>query len=77
MPVDRRVRRRDGPDDLRGRVMALFTLCLLGAFPLGGLLGGTLAKSLGAPTTTLISAAVVLVTALAVRATHPELRTAP
>lgn len=65
------------PDALRGRVMALFTLCVLGAFPCGGLLGGAMAKAFGAPATTLIGAGVVLVAALAMSATHPELRDAP
>ncbi len=39
------------PDDLRGRVMALYTMMLLGMAPVGALLGGAAAEKLGAPFT--------------------------
>ena len=35
------------PDRLRGRMMSLYTLVLLGLMPAGGLLMGTLATQLG------------------------------
>jgi hypothetical protein len=35
------------PDELRGRVMSVFTLLLMGLSPMGGLLAGTLAELLG------------------------------
>ncbi|MCS6954080.1 MAG: MFS transporter [Bryobacterales bacterium] len=38
------------PDVLRGRVMALYSMMLLGMAPLGSLAAGVLAQSLGAPT---------------------------
>ena len=62
------------PDALRGRVAALFTLAVLGSFPVGGFFGGFMARAVGAPTTTLIDAALLAVAAVVVRATHPALR---
>jgi hypothetical protein len=44
------------PDELRGRVMSVFTLIFFGAMPLGSLMVGALATRLGAPTTILINA---------------------
>lgn len=37
------------PDELRGRVMSLYTLTFFGLMPLGALLAGTLAEHLGEP----------------------------
>jgi MFS family permease len=65
------------PDGLRGRVASLFTLSVLGSFPLGGLLGGLLAKAAGAPATTCVSAGLLAAAALAVRGTHRQLHDAP
>lgn len=39
------------PDRLRGRVMAVYSMLFLGMAPFGSLLGGALAKPLGAPLT--------------------------
>jgi MFS family permease len=39
------------PDDLRGRVMSVYSMMFMGMAPLGALLGGALADSLGAPVT--------------------------
>ena len=39
------------PDQLRGRVMALYSMMFMGMAPFGALLGGALADSLGAPLT--------------------------
>src|SRR6266849_6147691 len=39
------------PDELRGRVMALYTMMFMGMAPFGALLGGALADGLGAPIT--------------------------
>lgn len=44
------------PDALRGRVAALFTLTVLGCFPIGGLAAGFCAKGVGAQATTVIAA---------------------
>lgn len=39
------------PDRLRGRVMAVYSMVFMGLSPVGALLSGTLARSLGAPLT--------------------------
>lgn len=39
------------PDELRGRVMAVYSMMFMGMAPIGALLGGTLAERLGAPLT--------------------------
>lgn len=48
------------PDDLRGRVMGVFTLTFFGGMPLGSLLAGAMAQRIGEPATVLINASVVL-----------------
>jgi len=45
------------PDRLRGRVMAVYLMMFLGMSPLGALLGGLLAKPLGAPLTVALGGA--------------------
>ncbi|MDW8405998.1 MFS transporter, partial [Chloroflexus sp.] len=35
------------PDELRGRVMSVFTLMLIGMSPLGGMLAGSIAELIG------------------------------
>ena len=47
-------------DEFRGRVSGLYMMTW-GLFPLGGLLAGTLADTLGAPSATLIGAGIVAV----------------
>lgn len=64
------------PDALRGRVVALYTMCVLGAFPSGGLLAGWTAHFWGAPVTTTVSATVLAFAVLLVAWTHRDLRRA-
>jgi MFS family permease len=42
------------PDDLRGRVMAVYSMMFMGMAPIGALLGGALSDRLGAPLTVAI-----------------------
>jgi MFS family permease len=42
------------PDELRGRVMAVYSMMFMGMAPIGALLGGALADRLGAPLTVAI-----------------------
>jgi len=42
------------PDELRGRVMAVYSMMFMGMAPLGALLGGALSDRLGAPWTVAI-----------------------
>ncbi|HLB37142.1 MAG TPA: MFS transporter [Gemmatimonadales bacterium] len=51
------------PDELRGRVMSVFTLAFVGMGPIGALQAGILADRIGAPTTLMVGALVcVLIT---------------
>lgn len=49
------------PDELRGRVMSVFSLIFFGGMPLGSLLVGSLASQVGAPHTLVINACLLLV----------------
>lgn len=64
------------PDAFRGRVASLFTLAVLGSFPVGGFFGAMLAKQIGAPWTTCVDAVLLATATLTIRATHPQLRDA-
>jgi MFS family permease len=48
------------PDQLRGRVMALYSMMLIGVTPIGAFLGGALAGKIGAPLTVGIGGAACL-----------------
>jgi predicted MFS family arabinose efflux permease len=48
------------PDQLRGRVMSIYTLAIFGTFPLGALLSGTAAAVIGEPATVALGASVML-----------------
>jgi MFS-type transporter involved in bile tolerance (Atg22 family) len=50
------------PDQLRGRIMAIYTVCLHGMVSLGQLALGGLADWIGVPLTVMLSAACLLVT---------------
>jgi len=56
---------------------AIYTLSVLGSFPLGGLMAGMLAEFSDAPHATILAAAVVLASVSAVFLTHPTLREVP
>ena len=62
------------PDTLRGRVMSLYTLTLLGLMPFGGLLLGAIADVTSSATAIGIGGAVWAVTVLAVILVRPGLR---
>src|SRR5204863_8197466 len=53
------------PDELRGRVMAVYTTVFAGSAPIGGLLMGWLASNAGAPAAILFGGAVSVLAALA------------
>jgi MFS family permease len=61
-------------DRLRGRVMSLLGMVFKGALPLGMLLYGKAAATLGAPTAVMIGAAGCVLTGLAFRIQLPSLR---
>jgi predicted MFS family arabinose efflux permease len=49
------------PDELRGRVMSLYTLMFGGAFPLGAFMIGAIAEALGVPTALVVAGSAGLV----------------
>jgi MFS family permease len=49
------------PDAMRGRVMALYSITLVGMAPFGSLFAGTLASLIGAPATVLVSGVICAV----------------
>jgi MFS family permease len=68
----------DVPDNLRGRVMAIYSMVFLGMMPLGGLEIGYLAEHLGAPWAVRINTTACLVIAAALYWwSHRETRRTP
>jgi predicted MFS family arabinose efflux permease len=61
-------------DEMRGRVMGVYTFFFFGAFPLGSLLAGWAANGIGEPKTVIICALVLLVYALWVIWRQPAMR---
>ena len=61
-------------DEMRGRVMSMFILSFIGAWPIGNLLAGTSAKYLGAPRTLAAGGAIVAAFVALVAARTPRLR---
>lgn len=62
------------PDELRGRVMSVYSMMFMGMAPLGALWAGTLAGMIGAPLTVAIGGGVCLVGALIFRFRMPKYR---
>jgi MFS family permease len=61
-------------DEMRGRVMGIYTFFFFGAFPLGSLISGWVANRIGEPLTVIINAAILLVFGLYVLWRQPALR---
>lgn len=51
-------------DDLRGRIMGLYTLCFIGLMPFGAFISGAAATWLGAPRTLVVGSAICVVGSL-------------
>ncbi len=64
------------PDQLRGRVMSIFTLAFFGLMPIGSLLAGALATRIGEPLTVVAGALLVLVFQALVWLRFPQVRQA-
>lgn len=62
------------PDDLRGRVMSIYSLMFMGGGPIGSLFAGTLAGATSAPTTILVCAAILFIYAVLILFVSPEVR---
>jgi MFS family permease len=61
-------------DNLRGRVMGVYTLVFFGSMPLGSLLAGTVAERIGEPLTMMIGAALLMILAIAAWIFLPDIR---
>jgi MFS family permease len=61
-------------DQLRGRVMGIYTFTMFGVMPIGGLLSGAVAEHIGEPITVGLSAVIMLGCAVLVWFVVPELR---
>ena len=62
------------PDNLRGRVMGVYSLVFMGGTPLGSFISGTIADRIGVPTTVIIFSTVVLLTAVVTFFLRPQMR---
>jgi MFS family permease len=62
------------PDNLRGRVMGVYTLVFFGSMPIGALLAGSVAGKIGEPLTVMASAVLLLVMAIAAWIFLPDIR---
>jgi predicted MFS family arabinose efflux permease len=62
------------PDNLRGRVMGVYSLVFMGGAPLGSFISGTIADKIGVPTTVIIFSSVVLLVALFTFFLRPQMR---
>jgi predicted MFS family arabinose efflux permease len=61
-------------DELRGRVMGVYTLIFFGASPIGSLLTGWLAAGFGEPPTVIITSVLLLLFAVMIWMRRPEMR---
>jgi MFS family permease len=61
-------------DQLRGRVMGLYSLVLFGSMPLGSLMAGSLAEWFGPPVAVVTGGIALLIYALVIRRTSPEMQ---
>jgi len=62
------------PDALRGRVMGIYTLVFFGMTPIGSLVAGVVAASLGEPATVALAAVMLLALAILLWLRWPDLR---
>ena len=61
-------------DNLRGRVMGVYTLVFFGSMPIGSLLAGTVAGRIGEPLTVMLGAGVLFVWAILSWVFLPDIR---
>lgn len=62
------------PDELRGRVMSVYSMMFMGMGPLGALLAGSIAERIGAPYTVAAGGAITIIAALIFGLRLPALR---
>ena len=52
---------KESPDEVRGRIMSLFTMMFFGIIPIGGLIAGFASEQIGAPLTLTIGGSICLI----------------
>lgn len=62
------------PDELRGRVMSVYSLIFFGSMPLGALMAGSVAGFIGEPMTGMLCAVITLIFAVVIWIFVPKLR---
>jgi predicted MFS family arabinose efflux permease len=62
------------PDDMRGRVMSIYTLTFFGTLPIGALIVGTLATHINEPAAVIVGALIVFCASIWILWRVPELR---
>jgi len=62
------------PDDLRGRVMSVYSMMFLGMAPFGALLAGAMADRIGSPLTVALGGAVCIAGSMVFRSKWSALR---
>src|SRR6266849_6953040 len=62
------------PDELRGRVMAVYSMMFMGMAPFGALLGGAIAHNIGAPWTVVIGGIISVIGGIFFGLRWPRLR---
>jgi len=61
-------------DELRGRIMGIFTFTFFGLMPIGSLINGLIADQIGAPLTVQINALILLAAAIVLLLLFPYIR---
>ena len=62
------------PDELRGRVMGVYTLVFFGSIPIGSLLAGALAQQISEPLTVMLGASLLMLLAVSAWIFLPAIR---
>jgi predicted MFS family arabinose efflux permease len=61
-------------DDLRGRIMGIYTLTFFGLIPIGSLINGALAEQFSEPVTIKINGLILMISAIFIWFKYPNLR---
>jgi hypothetical protein len=66
----------EAPDEMRGRVLSLYSMIILGFVPIGGLVFGSIGSAIGLPAVYVLGGAIGILTLASVWLTVPVLRRA-
>ncbi|HEX2913070.1 MAG TPA: MFS transporter [Chloroflexia bacterium] len=62
------------PDEMRGRIVSVWTICTMGLMPVGNLISGTVAQGLGAPAAIMINGVAFLLVLVTTVVRFPKVR---